>query len=109
MRTPDLSSAKPQSILAWLPPDSAQNSVQPPEDMAAEEEVTYRSRFPVRLGKSSYSLPLSLSRFSSHLDVNYEWHDNALIFHVFNTKQEDFVGSSWLDAKVDIVRHTHQR
>jgi lipopolysaccharide transport system ATP-binding protein len=81
---------------------------QPLEDMTAEEEAVYRFRFPARLGKGSYSLSLSLSRFDSHLDMNYEWRDNALIFHVFNTKQEDFVGSSWLDAKVDIVRHARQ-
>jgi lipopolysaccharide transport system ATP-binding protein len=81
---------------------------QPLENMVAGEEATYRFRFPARLGKGSYSLSLSLSRFDSHLDKNYEWRDNALIFHVFNTQQEDFVGSSWLDAKVDIVRHAQQ-
>jgi lipopolysaccharide transport system ATP-binding protein len=81
---------------------------QPIEDMMAGEEATFRFRFPARLGKGSYSLSLSLSRFDSHLDKNYEWRDNAMMFHVFNTKQEDFVGSSWLDAKVDVVRHAHQ-
>lgn len=79
---------------------------QPLENVRAGEEATYRFRFPARLGKGSYSLSLSLSRFDSHLDKNFEWRDNALIFHVFNTKQEDFVGSSWLDAKVDITRHS---
>jgi lipopolysaccharide transport system ATP-binding protein len=77
---------------------------QPLEDMAAGEEATYCFQFQARLGKGSYSLSLSLSRFDSHLDKNYEWRDNALMFHVFNTKQEDFVGSSWLDAKVNVVR-----
>jgi lipopolysaccharide transport system ATP-binding protein len=78
---------------------------QPLENMLAGEEATYCFRFPARLGKGSYSLSLSLSRFDSHLDKNFEWRDNALIFHVFNTQQEDFVGSSWLNAKVDITRH----
>ncbi|GLQ49254.1 ABC transporter ATP-binding protein [Dyella flava] len=77
---------------------------QPLENMVAGEEATYCFRFPARLGKGSYSLSLSLSRFDSHLDKNFEWRDNALMFHVFNTKREDFVGSSWLDAKVDITR-----
>jgi len=77
---------------------------QPLEHMAADEEAVYRFQFPARLGKGSYSLSLSLSRYDSHLDKNYEWRDNALMFHVFNTKQEDFVGSSWLDAKVKIYR-----
>jgi lipopolysaccharide transport system ATP-binding protein len=78
---------------------------QPLENMLAGEEATYCFRFPARLGKGSYSLSLSLSRFDSHLDKNFEWRDNALMFHVFNTKREDFVGSSWLDAKVDVTRH----
>jgi lipopolysaccharide transport system ATP-binding protein len=78
---------------------------QPLENMLAGEEATYSFRFPARLGKGSYSLSLSLSRFDSHLDKNFEWRDNALMFHVFNTMQEDFVGSSWLNAKVDITRH----
>jgi lipopolysaccharide transport system ATP-binding protein len=78
---------------------------QPLENLVAGEETTYRFSFPARLGKGSYSVSLSLSRDDSHLDKNFEWRDNALIFHVFNTGKEDFVGSSWLDAKVDINRH----
>jgi lipopolysaccharide transport system ATP-binding protein len=79
---------------------------QPLEHLKAGEEITYCFSFPARLGKGSYSVSLSLSHEDSHIDKNFEWRDNALIFHVFNTKQEDFVGSSWLDAKVDITRHT---
>jgi lipopolysaccharide transport system ATP-binding protein len=77
----------------------------PLEDLVAGEEATYRFSFPARLGKGSYSVSLSLSRDDSHLDKNFEWRDNALIFHVFNTGKEDFVGSSWLDARIDINRH----
>lgn len=78
---------------------------QPLEHLVDGEEITYRFSFPARLGKGSYSVSLSLSREDSHLDTNYEWRDNALIFHVFNTRQEDFVGSSWLGATLDITRH----
>jgi lipopolysaccharide transport system ATP-binding protein len=78
---------------------------QPLEHLTAGEEITYCFSFPARLGKGSYSVSLSLSHEDSHIDKNFEWRDNALIFHVFNTQQEDFVGSSWLDAKVDITRH----
>jgi lipopolysaccharide transport system ATP-binding protein len=73
------------------------------------EEVLYRYRFPANLGKGSYSLSLSLSKEDSHLGENYEWRDNALIFHVFNSHQENFVGTSWLDAKVDVDRYGKQR
>lgn len=78
---------------------------QPLEHLQAGEETTFHFQFPARLGKGSYSVSLSLSREDSHLDKNFEWRDNALIFHVFNTRHEDFVGSSWLDAKVRIERH----
>ena len=75
-------------------------------DLTEGEEILYRYRFPANLGKGSYSVSLSLSREDSHLGENYEWRDNALIFHVFNTHQENFVGTSWLHAAVDIDRVT---
>lgn len=77
---------------------------QPILNMVANEEATFKFEFPARLGKGSYSVALSLSREDSHVDKNYEWRDNALMVHVFNTKQENFVGSSWLGAKVSIER-----
>lgn len=76
----------------------------PLENVSAGEEASYCFSFPARLGKGSYKIALSLSREDSHVDKNYEWRDNALIFHVFNTGKEDFVGSNWLQATVDIVR-----
>jgi lipopolysaccharide transport system ATP-binding protein len=79
---------------------------QPILNMATNEEATFWFDFPARLGKGSYSVALSLSREDSHVDKNYEWRDNALMLHVFNTKQEDFVGCNWLGAKVSIERHT---
>ena len=78
---------------------------QPLEHLVAGDEITYCFSFPARLGKGSYSVSLSLSREDSHIDKNFEWRDNALIFHVFNTGKEDFVGSSWLGANVTITRH----
>jgi lipopolysaccharide transport system ATP-binding protein len=78
---------------------------QPLNDLAADEEIDYCFSFPVRLGKGSYAVSLSLSREDSHIDKNYEWRDNALMFHVVNSRQENFVGSSWLDAKAQISRH----
>jgi lipopolysaccharide transport system ATP-binding protein len=77
---------------------------QPLENLEAGEEATYCFSFPARLGKGSYAVSLSLSREDSHIDKNYEWRDNALMFHVHNTKRENFVGCSWLDASVEINR-----
>ncbi|HTV84699.1 MAG TPA: ABC transporter ATP-binding protein [Dyella sp.] len=77
---------------------------QPITNMAADEEATICFDFPARLGKGSYAVALSLSREDSHIDKNYEWRDKALMLHVFNTRQENFVGCNWLDAKVSIER-----
>jgi lipopolysaccharide transport system ATP-binding protein len=78
---------------------------QPLEHLDAGEEIEYCFSFPARLGKGSYSVSLSLSREDSHIDKNYEWRDNALMFHVVNVHQENFVGCSWLDARAEINRH----
>ncbi|MDR9751152.1 ABC transporter ATP-binding protein [Pseudomonas sp. SZMC_28357] len=75
-------------------------------DLQAGERVTYRFAFVMGLGKGNYSVALSLSRLDSHLDRNYEWRDYGLVFHVINNRQEDFVGSAWLDAKTSITRST---
>lgn len=80
----------------------------PIENLRAGERINYRYRFPANIGKGNYSISLSLSRFDSHLDTNYEWRDLALIFHVINTKKPDFVGSASLDATVQIERGVGQ-
>ncbi len=74
------------------------------EQVRAGERITYRFSFPAALGKGNYSIALSLSRFDSHLDTNYEWRDFALVFHVINVKQPDFVGCAWLDSRTAIER-----
>lgn len=76
----------------------------PLENLSPGEEITYRFKFVARLGQGSYRVALSVSRRDSHLDKNYEWRDNALVFQVLNTRHEDFVGCNWLSADVDIKR-----
>ncbi|WP_439887006.1 ABC transporter ATP-binding protein [Pseudomonas sp. MBLB4123] len=76
------------------------------ESVRAGERIVYRFSFPAALGKGNYSIALSLSRFDSHLDTNYEWRDFALVFHVINVKQPDFVGCTWLDSRTAIERMT---
>lgn len=76
------------------------------EQVRAGERIVYRFSFPAALGKGNYSIALSLSRFDSHLDTNYEWRDFALVFHVINVKQPDFVGCAWLDSRTAIERLT---
>ena len=105
----------PRLVLGFMVTDRLGQSIyginthrldKPLTDLTPGEEILYRYRFPANIGKGSYSISLSLSREDSHLDMNYEWRDNAWMFHVFNSHQENFVGASWLDAKVEISRPT---
>lgn len=73
-------------------------------DLRSGEAVTFSFDFEARIGKGHYSVALALSPFDSHLDKNYEWRDHATIFHVINSGCEDFVGSTWLDAKASVQR-----
>src|SRR5574337_14228 len=104
----------PRLVLGFMIPDRLGQCIyginthrldQPLENLDAGEEITYCFSFPARLGKGSYAVSLSLSREDSHIDKNYEWRDNALMFHVVNVSQENFVGCSWLDARAEISRH----
>ncbi|WP_211444573.1 ABC transporter ATP-binding protein [Collimonas humicola] len=76
----------------------------PQTDLQPGENVIYRCRFPMNLGKGSYSIAISLSRLDSHLDTNYEWRDYSVIFHVINTRHPDFVGCAFLDAEIAVER-----
>ena len=73
-------------------------------DAMPGEEITYRFAFPMNIGKGHYSISTSLSRYDSHLDMNYEWRDYGLIFHIINTKHADFVGCVWLDPTYSFER-----
>lgn len=74
------------------------------ENPTPGELILYRFEFPARIGKGSYSVSLSLSREDSHIGQNYEWRDNALLFHMYNATQEDFVGYAWLGARTTVER-----
>jgi lipopolysaccharide transport system ATP-binding protein len=76
-------------------------------NLTAGERIVYRFAFPANIGKGNYSIALSLSRFDSHLDTNYEWRDFALVFHMININKPDFVGCNSLDVELDIERVRH--
>ncbi|MBL4866150.1 MAG: Wzt carbohydrate-binding domain-containing protein, partial [Pseudomonadales bacterium] len=78
---------------------------QPMYDLEVGEEIEYFFSFGMNIGKGSYSISFSLSRSDSHLDRNYEWRDRGLMIHVVNSRKEDFIGSAWLNAQVDVTRH----
>ncbi len=58
--------------------------------------------FPVNLGEGSYSVQTALVDEGSHLGVNYEWKDLALVFKVVNIDKTPFEGLSWAEPVIGI-------
>jgi lipopolysaccharide transport system ATP-binding protein len=76
----------------------------PLTDLAAGEIVEYRFHFPLNLGAGSYSITTALTSSDTHLADNYEWRDLAALFMVMNMNRNVFVGTSWLEPTVEIIR-----
>lgn len=76
----------------------------PVEGLQAGQELEYRFHFPLNLGGGSYSVTTALTSSETHLADNYEWRDLALLFIVINMSRKQFIGSSWLQPQVEIVR-----
>ncbi|MCA6106952.1 ABC transporter ATP-binding protein [Bradyrhizobium cenepequi] len=68
------------------------------------EVIEYTFQFTCTLGPGSYSFTPSLSSSDTHLDDNYEWRDNAVVFDVVNVDYPFFLGSAWMDATIKIGR-----
>lgn len=74
------------------------------EGLRAGEQVEFRLGFTCTLGPGSYSFSPALVSSDTHLEHNYEWTDNALVFDVINADRQLFIGSTWLDASFEIAR-----
>jgi lipopolysaccharide transport system ATP-binding protein len=73
-------------------------------DLKAGDEPEYVFRFPLNLGPGSYSITTALTSNETHLVHNYEWRDLAFLFIVMNMNRKHFVGTSWIEPEVEIVR-----
>lgn len=74
------------------------------EDVKVGEEVAFEIAFECRLGAGSYSFSPALTDSDTHLDKNYEWSDNALVFDVMNADRAFFLGTTALEARFNIQR-----
>ncbi|WP_417252344.1 ABC transporter ATP-binding protein [Castellaniella sp.] len=72
-------------------------------DLKAGEIHRFSIRFPVMLGVGDYSVQTALTNSDTHLAVNYEWRDYAVMFNVINADKPVFTGSLWVDSKIDII------
>ena len=66
--------------------------------------IEYRISFAVTLGAGSYSIALALHADDTHLSDNYEWRDLACVFNVANLDKTDFVGSTWMTPRIEVLR-----
>ncbi|MDB5920709.1 MAG: transporter ATP-binding protein [Massilia sp.] len=73
-------------------------------DLKAGDEAQFRFSFPLNLGAGSYSVTTALTSSETHLADNYEWRDLAFLFIVMNLNRKEFVGCSWLEPTVEIIR-----
>ncbi|MDE2429656.1 MAG: ABC transporter ATP-binding protein [Burkholderiales bacterium] len=58
--------------------------------------------FDCQFGPGSYSVTTALTRAETHLDQNFEWSDNSLVFDVINVDKPQFIGSNWLRGEFQI-------
>ncbi|GGE90217.1 ABC transporter ATP-binding protein [Massilia psychrophila] len=73
-------------------------------NLKAGDEAQFRFSFPLNLGAGSYSVTTALTSSETHLADNYEWRDLAFLFIVTNMNRKQFVGCSWLEPTVEIIR-----
>jgi len=59
--------------------------------------------FSANLGPGTYSITVALHGDQSHLSVNYDWRDLALVFQVINIDKSEFVGTAWLPPRMESV------
>jgi lipopolysaccharide transport system ATP-binding protein len=72
-------------------------------DVRAGQQIAFDLAFPCLLGPGSYSFSVALVSGDTHIENNFEWIDNALVFEVVNAGQDHFIGSCWLDGKYTVV------
>jgi lipopolysaccharide transport system ATP-binding protein len=68
-----------------------------------QQIYTFSINFFANLGVGSYSIALALTASETHLGINYEWKDLALLFTVINVDKKIFQGSCWLESTIKIA------
>jgi len=75
---------------------------QPLAQIKKGERIRYLFEFNANIGPGHYTIALALHTKDTHLENNYEWRDQALLFEVVNNQQDEFVGIAWLKPSLKI-------
>lgn len=73
-------------------------------ELKAGEIVEFYMRFDCNIGPGSYSISPALVSGDTHLEDNFDWYDNVIVFDVLNNKYDFFIGSSYIPAEFEIRR-----
>ncbi|TIS57543.1 MAG: ABC transporter ATP-binding protein [Mesorhizobium sp.] len=74
------------------------------EGPAVGQKLHFDIMFDCDLGPGSYGFSTAVTGSDTHLDANYEWQDNVVVFDVVNTTRPIFVGTSALNAQIEIMK-----
>lgn len=72
------------------------------ENVPAGAVVVLSAVFSMCVGPGSYSITYAFSSGHTHVEDNYHWVDLALVFQVINLDKNGFVGTAWLEPKIQI-------
>ena len=74
------------------------------DEVRVDEEIEFVVSFDCNLGPGSYSVTYALVQGESHVDGNFEWVDNHLVFDVVNFNRPKFIGTNYVDATFSVDR-----
>ncbi len=64
--------------------------------------IHFTFSFDANLGVGSYAITVALHSQDTHLESNYEWKDQALIFNVTNFSKNTFTGLCWMAPQIKV-------
>ena len=65
-------------------------------DQPSGKTIDYEFEFDANIGPGTYSITVALHTADTHLEKNYEWRDQSLIFSVVNIDKVFFSGTAWI-------------
>lgn len=74
------------------------------ENVIAGDRFVFSFHFDCKFGPGSYSISTALSASDVHLDSNYEWQDNVLIFDVISGRSIFFIGTTAVDGFFEVQK-----
>jgi lipopolysaccharide transport system ATP-binding protein len=77
---------------------------QPLKNLEPGQLVGFKFEFEANLGPGTYSVAVAAHSQDTHLENNYEWQDQALIFSVINIDKPIFVGMTWMPPDIKVTK-----